>query len=249
MAQAKTLLTETEVVRLARIDRHFPGCDLNDIRQVEMTAARQCLGKEFYRALVADLQDYSTAATWTGASVTINTVVLYKGFYYKALTTTTREPSVKTDWAEADKFTTAANNDLWCEALGRYLALLVVQNTVPIVSTPVTGQGTIKKEGEGFKAAEEASVLRLQTWISAQVGTAFDNLDDYLNENGFSAYKGYATDTEQESYCSEGSTTERCFEYYPDGTFCCFDTENDNSCSCPKCRQRAINKTNRYVIA
>lgn len=247
------MILPQEVKELAKINKHVPTCDLQDIKQVEKVAARNCLGKSFYAALLADLKDYSEIPAWTGASVTADTVRLYKGIYYKAKTTTTAEPTVKTDWEEAPKFETDCYNDLWCEGgLGRYLALLVVQNSIPIMATAVTAQGVSKRDGEGHRAAEEAEVLRLQNWIASNVASALDNLDEYLKDNSanacFSTYKGNT----QSSSCTGGCLPECTTVFNEDGSITTFEPELYNSetnCNCPACTENAKMATNRYVIA
>lgn len=246
---AQTLILPAEVRELAKINKHVPTCDLQDIKQVEKVAARTCLGKSFYAALLADLQDYSTIPAWTGASVTADTVRLYQGIYYKAKTTTTNEPTVKTDWEAAPKFTTDAYNDLWCEGgLGRYLALLVVQNSLPIMATPITAQGAVKRDGDSHRSAEETEVLRLQTWIASNIATAFDNLDEYLTDNSttFTLYTGNITGS-----CCTASCSQDCYtEFNEDGSITTYEPETiNNSCSCPTCAANAKAATNRYVIA
>lgn len=233
-----TLITPEEVKLLSRIDRHVSPCDINDIKQVERAVKRNCLG-DIYDALVADLNDYSAVPLWDGTSVPIDTVRLYKGIYYVSLSMTTSEPSNKSFWAKAPKFNTAANELLWCEVLGRYIALLVLQNTQPILSTPIKAQGTVKLKGEGFDAATEDENLRLQTWIASQVATAYDNLDEYLTEN----FPSYAGDTCTANCCTEPQGTFIGGIYFPP------ECVEEKSCNCKKCREAAISKANRYVIA
>lgn len=262
MAVRQTLITPEEVKELARIDRHVQPCDLNDIRQVEATAATECLGEDFYNALVDDLINYSGVAKWTNTTTLTDGVREYKGVYYIALRDTSAEPSLKSDWEKAPKFGTDCFNDLWCERLGRYLALLVVQSSLPPISTPITASGTVKKKGEGFSAAEERSVLRLQEWLGSQVLGAFQNLHNYLTNNAgavnddgdkcFSLYKGLST-TCNNGCAMSGEVDLTNAEFLPNGGLllwegaraCC----GNNTCDCPECTQKHKTQTNRYVIA
>lgn len=145
--------------------------------------------------------DYSAVTEYeAGTSYALDDVVLYKGLYYKAKGTTSALPTLATDWALAPKFTTEAYETLWCEHLGRYLALLVLQMSVTPLVTQLTASGAVKINGETFDAAKENEVLTLKNWVNTQVKVAFDNLNDYLNENGanaaFSSYIGMETATE-----------------------------------------------------
>ena len=254
MAVAPTLITPTEVKELARIDRHVQPCDINDIRQVETTMARECLGKEFYADLVNDLNDYSSVAAWTnGVTYLVGQSVVYKGVYYTAIATTTAEPSLKSDWDLAEKFQSQCYNDLWCETLGRYLALLVVENSIPPISTPLTASGTVKKKGEGFDAANEASVLRLQNWVSSQVIAAFNNLHDYLTEDTNGCYGLYDGNQDTDCECKKQKYTYETAHWATNGglywqydqNYCC----DSISCDCPACLQKHKSKSNRYVIS
>jgi len=243
MAVSQTLITPEEVKQLAK-ERWLSPCDMNDIRQVEKSFARNCLGKTLYDALLDDLEDYSTRPTWS-ANALANEVFQYKGFYYKALVNTTNEPSVKADWVAAPKFGTTANNDLWCEVLGRHLALLVIQSTLPSVSTPVTGQGTVKRKGGGFDPATEDEILRRQHSIAANLVSSYENLDEYLVANGFTAYSGYTTTT-----CCNVSTSPDYQLFFSGGLIGVESVQNSSSdCGCRKCTARLKTLTNRYVIA
>lgn len=254
MAVKATLITPEEVKELAKIDQHVQPCDINDIRQVEKVMARDCLGKDFYNAIVDDLNDYSTAAKWTNTTTAAGQIRLYGGNYYRSLTSTSAEPTLKSDWEVAPKFKTDCYNDLWCEVLGRYVALLVVQNSLPPISTPITASGTVKKRGEGFDAASEQSVLRLQSWLASQVSTAFENLHEYLTDSDSTCYSLYKGKVDGECGCSSSTgpdlTNAEFHEngsvnFYTDG-YCC---TNKKSCSCPACVEKNKTKTNRYVIA
>lgn len=257
----KTLITPEEVKELAKIDRHIQPCDLNDIQQVEATMADTCLGEDFYNALLSDLHDYSDRPQWTNTETKQGEVKYYKGVYYTALKDTTAEPSLKSDWAKAPKFENDCYNDLWCKRLGRYIALLVAQSSLPILSTAIGASGTVKKKGEGFEAADETSVLRLQSWLASQVLGAYRNLHSYLTNNAdskdgngnkcFGLYKGNVAGSCQRTVGNGIGLTDAHFTagggiYFEGGNLKCCETK---SCSCPKCTEMHRTQTNRYVIA
>ena len=221
-------------------EQYLAPCDVNDIRQVETTFARECLGEELYKSLVDGLADYSAATEWSGGTVAANTVKLYKGVYYKAKVNTTNEPTLKSDWELAQKFTAQANNDLWCNVLGRHLALLVLQSTLAPVSTPTTGMGNVKRKGTGFDAATESESLRKYHWVSAQLLGSWDNLEAYLKANGFN----YLTCTASTDCC----TVDGYYLNFNNGQIS-VSSEERTECTCGKCRQKAITGTNRYVVA
>lgn len=142
--------------------------------------------------MLADLVDYSDKSEYdSSASYNEGDVVLYQGYYYKAKKATSALPSLNTDWEEAPKFSKSTYNDLWNKFLGRYLALLVVDSTIPPRSTQVTAAGTVKINGEEFEAAKEDSVLRLQNWVSAQIRIVKSNMHHYLVDSGLSVFSNY----------------------------------------------------------
>lgn len=267
MAINRTLITAAEVKTLGRVNRHVPECDINDIRQVEMVMSRECLGEDFYEYLVGKLNDYSTKPAWVSGTTTEGSVRRYEGVYYIAKKDTTAEPSLKSDWEAAPKFSEACLNDLWCAVLGRYIALLVAQNTLPFSSTALTAQGMVKRKGEGFDAASEKAVLRLQEAMATNVETAYQNLDHFLKKrkavqdssNGtcYGLYKG-SRDSDSECGCTVSTDTKDITPYGAvfngDGSItlfgenhCCKETTNH--CGCANCKEQHASQANRYVIA
>lgn len=161
----------------------FPPCDISDIFNVEMAERRKCLGKDFYDELVGDLVDYSAVESYIkGNSYVVDEVVEYKGVLYKALGSTTSEPSVKGEWELAPKFTTEKFEELWCRYLGKYLALVAVRNSLTSVSSKVTGAGIIKIEGENFRPAKDAEVIGVMDHVDSMVRMVYENMHDWILE-------------------------------------------------------------------
>lgn len=126
--------------------------------------------------LYAALNDYSDAPEWTPEGVSADTVVIYQTVYWRSKTDTLTVPSIGEDWELAPKFSSDCMNSIWCKELGPYLAWLVIRQTVPAVNVSLTGQGIVRKFGEGFSAAETTEVKRYQVLIDKNIEMYFSLL-------------------------------------------------------------------------
>lgn len=198
------LLLPREVILYSKIDDHFPPCDLDDIREIESYQFTTCLGGDFYDALVADLTDVSGATAYdSGTSYNQGDMVIYDGLYYTADQNSPAEPP--TQWTLVDKFQTTCNNDLWCNGLARYLSLVVVRETIPLIATQIGSKGIVKKKGEDFEPASEKAISRLQSSIESKINRSWILLDKYMRDNN----------------------DDDCYDLYVDNTGC-DDCDKDN---------------------
>lgn len=205
--EIQTLLREREAIILSRIPKHdFPPADIADIFNIEMAERRNCLGEDFYDALLADLVDYSAVESFVkGTAYTTGQVVEYKGIYYKAVSNTSNEPTVATDWDYAPKFTTAIYEEFWCKFLGRYLALIAVRNSMAPTARKLTGAGVIKVEGDNFTSAKDNEIVGLYNHTDALITLVYDNLHSWVlekKEGGETAFDTYKRILEDESSCT-----------------------------------------------
>lgn len=179
-----TLLTETEVIKWAKLGEEFPGCTLNDINQVERTERRERLGKDLYDALVADLADNSAATPYESKTYNSGDKVIWRdGLVYEAKETTTKEPENVSSWKLADKFTTDKYNDFWTLVLARYLSIRVLQNTAPSMEVKFSASGAVQLQGQTFIPAKSDPIKRAQSWIETQIKICWENVVDFLEEN------------------------------------------------------------------
>lgn len=189
------MLTPREVISWSRIDASFPTCDINDIDEAVRYEFETCLGPAFYKELVDHLNDYSDGEDWHGGDYSAGDVVIYKGVYWIANVDTNTEPTCSNDWQLAEKFDKECLNNLWCEgSLARYLALVVVKDTIPHAATKVTAGGIVKLFGEGFQQAGQSDVKLLQAAYNTKIQKSFELLDLWIKRNNsegcFDKYKG-----------------------------------------------------------
>ena len=179
-----TLLTETEVIKWAKLGEEFPGCTLNDIKQVERTERRERIGKDLYDALIADLEDNSSADPYESKTYSEGDKVIWRdGLIYEAKEETTREPEDISAWKLADKFQEAKYNTFWTEVLARYLSIRVLQNTAPSMEVKFSGSGAVQLQGQTFIPAKSDPIKRAQSWIETQIKICWENVVDFLEEN------------------------------------------------------------------
>ena len=161
---------------------------------MEQTERRLTLGKEFYDSLIDDLADHSAAVEYDpSATYSTGDEVIFSGILYASLVDSNdSEPGTKGKWDFAPKFTKTENNELWCFFLGRYLALHVIDQTMPSQTTQLRGAGAIQVNGDDFKAAEKEDRDSLHSGIKALIFSTFENMHDYLvsNKGVFGSYKG-----------------------------------------------------------
>ena len=132
---------------------------------------------ELYAAKV----EYSSVAKWSAGNYLEGDLVQFDGVYYKANSGTNQQPG-GTAWNLADKFSSACMNELWCEYLGPYLALLVIRKTIPGINLEMSGQGMVKKFGRDFQAADHNDVIRYQKYIDQTVKERYQLLEYYLRK-------------------------------------------------------------------
>lgn len=178
----KALHTNDSVKRYARTDQHLTACGDADIIEVERIEFLGCLGWDFYQELLANEPDYSSAATWAPGSYAEGDVVKYRGYYKIATTATTQEPN-GAEWENAPTFEEPLFETMWCEYLGRYLALCVVRNDLAGHMVKVSDKGIVRQVSENTIPATRAEVELLSKDIDRKISGAFKLLDTYLMDN------------------------------------------------------------------
>ena len=166
----------------AKLGDEFPGCTIDDIKQVELMERRTRLGKSFYDFLIGSLVTHE-ADPYQSKTYSVGDKVVYNGLIYEATAETDYEPTHTADWKQADKFDDDDLNTFWYEVLRRYLSMRVIQNTVPRMETQMTASGTVQLNGETFKAAGTDPVKRLQNWVNTQLKISWANVEYHLEEN------------------------------------------------------------------
>lgn len=183
----RTLLTEYEAVMYGRLEKSVPGCDLSDIAQIEQREFRNRLGWDFYQELLGDMHDYTDEGEWgviqewdVATNYPEGNYVLYDGAYWVADTDTIGEPPPHTDWSLAQKFAEACFNTLFCDYLGRYLALCLIKNSTVPMAIQMKAAGIVQQMGDDFKPVSDKMVDKLQNWYGANISLVFENMHDWM---------------------------------------------------------------------
>ena len=156
MPITKTLLTSSEVKTFSPEGASFPLSAIEPhIRRVEVNFARQWLGWEFYKLLVADARDLSNIADYVeGTTYSQNDLVQCYGVIYKSLSDSNTAVITDTDnWEKLDsKMQTAAYAELYEYFLRDYLAYIISADALEYAN-PVTGQGVVEQNNGEVKTA------------------------------------------------------------------------------------------------
>ena len=122
------LITAWEVVKYSSAERDYPTmyiCSLIPIK--EPSLFRACLGMDFYKELLGDVNDFSGVTEYVDTvTYSVGDLVLNGGCVLRSLQDNNLGNLFADDfadwWVEADKFKKECNNLLWNKYLRYYLA-------------------------------------------------------------------------------------------------------------------------------
>ena len=155
------LLTPQDVVQFTPLKLPFSPLHFRELYAMEESDSLEFLG-ELWRAMVEAQADYSTAQPYVyrPEGYAAGAVVAWDGGYREALTLTTQDPSHRTDWRDAPKFTgpcAGAYSELYCTYVGPYLAFVVLSERYPYIVTQV-GEGGVTYEGRSINAQDQGRI-------------------------------------------------------------------------------------------
>lgn len=208
--RAKTLLSKSDAKKFSELGDNYPSCDLTDIYQVELEQFRGCLGIEFRAVLMIALKDYSAVLQWTAGSYVVGNVVKNKGAYWIVKANTATEPITENDfWGLAPKFDTdnpcgEKYDELYCNFLGRFLALKVATLTAARNAADITAQGMVRKVGEGFVPADSKSQSTFFESLKIQAQQVYENMVWWMNENNETGCFDLSPIIKKENLCETG---------------------------------------------
>ena len=168
-----------------------PNYDTNlfnrSIETRERYVANKCLGWTFYQKLVNDLisyagVDWSNVATYsTGDDVNNNS----NGLVYTALQSVPSGTALSDTnyWALADKFNTAAYNNLWIGGLRDYLSISIYRASLTTSTFRAESKGVMR--GSDLTATREEFSYLVSAAKDMET-EAYSNLVDYLKRNAVS---------------------------------------------------------------
>lgn len=194
------LITPQEVIRYSDIDLNTPVCNFRQIVQIESYIFGTKFNSDLYKDLLANLVDFSDVQTWKVTDV-INEDDLkqYNGQYYVALESSTGVlPTNKDKWSPAKKFQSDCFNDLWCEVLANYLAMVIVENRLPKIWIKVKSDGIIKQKGELFDSVNSKDYQSFHGSVMRDCEICYYNLMEYIkNTSCLSLYSYGSCETKQ----------------------------------------------------
>lgn len=189
MSSTTTILKSTDIVRFTGINVNMNTCTFEDIYPVEYNVFVKFLGFDFYTDLLAALADYSGADEYdSGATYPTDTVVKYKGRFYKALEENTGvDPNTAGKWELAPRFDPGAAcgtkyEAFFCDFLGPYLANCLLDSKVAFIWTQIHDAGAIQFNGASYSAIEDGAYTRLKRAISNDIRVRLDNLKHHLKD-------------------------------------------------------------------
>ena len=182
-----TLCTPFDVLRYSTVNGHTDTARFcNAIKRQEEGIFNACLGRDFYKSLLADKKQYTYSDFQTGIVYPIGTIVLYFGILYEVTQATTgvEIPSVATAYfTEAARFNNVAYNTLFNDYLAELIALLVAANSIIPSSIEFTSQGAVRKEGDGFRAADTKDLGNAKQQLIDSANLVQNNMNVFILEN------------------------------------------------------------------
>ena len=140
-----SLITEHEVIIHSELEHNFPPSKVSGvIVPTEEKVVPRLLGKDFYKALLADLTPRAIADSYNSETTyAVDDEVIWDGRLYKALQAHTNVPITDTGfWALTTKFETPKYEELWKKYLANYLA--------QEISLPAATFGTLQAGKSGI---------------------------------------------------------------------------------------------------
>lgn len=184
----KTLLTATEVTKNTPLEQTFPVAAINSVLPLkEWVEFDNWLGRDFYKILLADLVDHSSAAQWVdGGSYDDADKVLYEDYVFVSnQDSNTDAPINSSKWDQADKFTTSEYNDLWLNGrLLNYLALVIAKHANTFATYPTDSSGTKEQffEGSGNRSATKGVFGMVQSALNDMIADAHRSVKCFIDE-------------------------------------------------------------------
>ena len=165
----QTIITPGEVIRHSPESSKYPPQKVEKfIFPIEEELARNCLGFDFYEALIGDLKDWSGIKVWvSGATYAEGDLVNYYGLIIESkVADNINNPCEDTEgqyWALAVKFNTECFEDLYTRYLRDYLAFTAMQSSLEYTTYPASAKGVqewaSESNGSGSRSASRQTFV------------------------------------------------------------------------------------------
>lgn len=163
----RTIQTASEIRRHSVVDATYRIEGLCDrILIYEETALKDCLGLEFYEALLNDLNaiqsdvyDYDEEKNYIP-----NDYCIYEDVIYKCINNSVGSiPKNNSDWEIAPKFNNPVYQDLYDRYLKIYLANYAIHEDIVFSAIPATNKGLMESEKDS-SGSKSVSLEKLYLW-------------------------------------------------------------------------------------
>lgn len=181
-----TVINKEEVLEF--LDLEHPLIDRKAVKGIflaEQILKRNCLG-DFYDLLLGAKIDHSNVDEYEpGQSYTAGNVVLYRGVYRQAKSSTSLEPNFSSDWKDASKFNDNTYNDLWeNRGLGMLFASVCMLYSLPTISVQIRTAGVMKSKGGRQDSAPDINTEDLSYFYGNQAAQLITVVQDYMSSAG-----------------------------------------------------------------
>lgn len=207
----KTLITPAEVVLYSPVNGNTNNsiyCSI--IPMAEQKLFRECIGSDFYKALLADLRAVPAGVQVfdAGSMYLQNDVVEYEAELYTVIQDTdgSQTPCNENYFQPYGKFNTTAYQTLWDDYLKYVLAFQVELSTTTYTAISQEAAGLVRKKGETFDPANTKELGLFKTGIATDLASWLDNMNEFLmqeeNETVYPLYKGW----QDKQACAKGES-------------------------------------------
>lgn len=145
-----------------------------------------CLGWDFYQSLIADLAVIPMPTAFAiGVIYNVGDYVQFEGEIYEVIATTTGQesPTNSIYFKLPNKFTTAANNEIWNKYLVKIIAANIEITAWNDSAVKFTAAGMVKTQTDTVVPASLTDISHKTQNLKSYVDMIISNLEAYLKRN------------------------------------------------------------------
>lgn len=180
-----TLITNFEIISKSVVKREYPLDNLAMFKDiVESHYLRNCFGKDFYAALKADVNDWSTVTEWEAGTYALNDLVSWNGLILRSTqAANTQEPSLTaSQWVAASKFDESEYTTLWNTYLCQIIANKILMACVVPDSYRATAKGLMKstEDSSNTEPLDKSDIGLWYTHVNNFIDMAESEMKAYM---------------------------------------------------------------------
>jgi hypothetical protein len=184
----RSIITPWEVVKYNPVDQNLdPVLAGRFIKPVEEEASREWLGKDFYSAMLDDMQVISVVNEYrSNVPYIVDDLVNYRGFTFKCIVANTGKlPADSGFWTQVNKFAIQAYNDLYYNYLREHLSTQILFVGARFFFQQMTNQGLVKRSDSklGASSGESRDFADWRNDISKMANLIRTNMIEWVNDH------------------------------------------------------------------